>query len=156
MTRPNEKYYGGDACMRLAESLGAGYGGCVLNMLKYPWRAGKKDPAKVVEDLEKADWYLQRGIDFGWLTSEEPAKEKAQLAVLQKMREQHPEDAVVLDEMIADLQSSRWQHRTASTQAVYEFEQLIINAAREHTLNEQVQRVCRMLHEKAFTWRSGS
>jgi len=32
------------------------------NALKYIARAGKKDPAKVVEDLRKARWYLEREI----------------------------------------------------------------------------------------------
>lgn len=33
------------------------------NAVKYICRAGKKDPAKEVEDLEKAVWYLQREIE---------------------------------------------------------------------------------------------
>ena len=33
------------------------------NSVKYIARAGKKDPAKTVEDLKKAQWYLQREID---------------------------------------------------------------------------------------------
>lgn len=32
------------------------------NALKYICRAGKKDPAKEVEDLRKAIWYLERYI----------------------------------------------------------------------------------------------
>lgn len=32
------------------------------NVVKYICRAGKKDPSKVVEDLEKARWYLDRKI----------------------------------------------------------------------------------------------
>jgi len=32
------------------------------NAVKYISRAGKKDPAKEIEDLEKAVWYLQRYI----------------------------------------------------------------------------------------------
>ena len=32
------------------------------NSLKYMLRAGKKNPEKEVEDLEKAVWYLQRKI----------------------------------------------------------------------------------------------
>ena len=32
------------------------------NAVKYICRAGKKDPAKLVEDLEKAGWYLNREI----------------------------------------------------------------------------------------------
>lgn len=32
------------------------------NAVKYIARAGKKDPAKTVEDLKKAKWYLERHI----------------------------------------------------------------------------------------------
>ena len=37
-------------------------GYCLGNAVKYISRAGKKDPAKEVEDLEKAVWYIQRRI----------------------------------------------------------------------------------------------
>jgi Protein of unknwon function (DUF3310) len=33
------------------------------NAVKYISRAGKKDPTKLVEDLEKAAWYLARAIN---------------------------------------------------------------------------------------------
>lgn len=33
------------------------------NTIKYILRAGKKDPSKTIEDLEKALWYLKREID---------------------------------------------------------------------------------------------
>lgn len=33
------------------------------NAVKYISRAGKKDPAKLVEDLKKAAWYLNRAIE---------------------------------------------------------------------------------------------
>ncbi len=33
------------------------------NATKYIARAGKKDPTKMVEDLEKAIWYLNRHIE---------------------------------------------------------------------------------------------
>ena len=32
------------------------------NAIKYISRAGKKDPTKTIEDLEKAVWYLERYI----------------------------------------------------------------------------------------------
>lgn len=32
------------------------------NAVKYISRAGKKDPSKIIEDLEKARWYLEREI----------------------------------------------------------------------------------------------
>jgi len=37
-------------------------GFCLGNTVKYISRAGKKDPAKTIEDLEKAKWYLEREI----------------------------------------------------------------------------------------------
>ena len=33
------------------------------NAIKYIWRAGKKDPSKEVEDLEKAIWYIKDEIE---------------------------------------------------------------------------------------------
>jgi len=36
---------------------------CPGNVVKYICRAGKKDPAKTVEDLKKALWYLTRHIE---------------------------------------------------------------------------------------------
>lgn len=35
---------------------------CAGNVVKYVCRAGRKDPDKHVEDLEKARWYLDREI----------------------------------------------------------------------------------------------
>ena len=37
-------------------------GFCLGNVVKYISRAGKKDPSKEIEDLEKAQWYLKRRI----------------------------------------------------------------------------------------------
>ena len=37
-------------------------GFCLGNAVKYISRAGKKDPDKEVEDLEKAVWYINRRI----------------------------------------------------------------------------------------------
>jgi hypothetical protein len=37
-------------------------GFCLGNAIKYISRAGKKDPAKKIEDLSKARWYLDRYI----------------------------------------------------------------------------------------------
>lgn len=34
------------------------------NVIKYIVRAGKKDPNKEIEDLEKARWYLDRWIQY--------------------------------------------------------------------------------------------
>jgi len=40
------------------QQLGYHLGNCV----KYIARAGKKNPDKVIEDLQKAEWYLKRRI----------------------------------------------------------------------------------------------
>ena len=37
-------------------------GFCLGNAVKYISRAGKKDPEKEVEDLQKAVWYINRRI----------------------------------------------------------------------------------------------
>lgn len=34
------------------------------NAVKYISRAGKKDPAKTIEDLKKAMWYINRQIEL--------------------------------------------------------------------------------------------
>lgn len=34
------------------------------NVVKYVARAGKKDPNKLIQDLEKAQWYLKRRIEL--------------------------------------------------------------------------------------------
>ena len=39
-----------------------GLGFCLGNSVKYIARAGYKDPAKTIEDLKKARWYLDREI----------------------------------------------------------------------------------------------
>ena len=36
---------------------------CLGNAVKYIARAGKKDPNKTIEDLEKAIWYTNRRIE---------------------------------------------------------------------------------------------
>jgi hypothetical protein len=38
-------------------------GFCLGNAVKYIARAGKKDPAKTVEDLQKAVWYINHHIE---------------------------------------------------------------------------------------------
>ena len=35
----------------------------LANVIKYVARAGKKDPKKLKEDLQKAKWYLERFIE---------------------------------------------------------------------------------------------
>ena len=41
-----------------------GLGYCLGNAVKYIVRAGKKDPAKTIEDLQKAVWYLNHQIEI--------------------------------------------------------------------------------------------
>lgn len=36
---------------------------CAGNVVKYVCRAGRKDPDKYIEDLEKARWYIDREIE---------------------------------------------------------------------------------------------
>lgn len=36
----------------------------LANAVKYCARAGKKDPTKEIEDLQKAVWYIQRRIEL--------------------------------------------------------------------------------------------
>lgn len=48
----------GIECVDIAEHLGFNQG----NALKYLWRAGEKDQAKVIEDMRKARWYLAREL----------------------------------------------------------------------------------------------
>ena len=60
----NPTHYGGSdnvyEAIKVIEAWGLGF--CLGNVVKYRSRAGKKDPKKLVEDLEKAKWYLEREI----------------------------------------------------------------------------------------------
>lgn len=59
-------HYGGKnnpfEAIKVIEALDHGFSFCIGNTLKYLLRAGKKDPAKAVEDLKKSVWYLRRAI----------------------------------------------------------------------------------------------
>ena len=59
------QHYGGKEnpyeAIKVIEAWGLEF--CLGNVVKYLSRAGKKDPAKELEDLEKALWYLQRKIE---------------------------------------------------------------------------------------------
>ena len=58
-------HYGGEEnlyeAIKVIEAWELGF--CLGNAVKYIARAGKKDPAKEIEDLEKAVWYLRREIE---------------------------------------------------------------------------------------------
>jgi len=60
----NPAHYGGLGnlyeAIKVIEAWGLCF--CLGNTVKYISRAGKKDPKKLIEDLEKAAWYLQRKI----------------------------------------------------------------------------------------------
>ena len=45
------------------EDCGFGEAFCLGNVIKYVSRAGHKDPTKKLEDLQKAQWYLNRCIE---------------------------------------------------------------------------------------------
>ena len=58
-------YYGGDGTyevLKVIEALEMDFH--LGNVFKYIARAGKKDPAKEIEDLKKAQVYLRRKIEF--------------------------------------------------------------------------------------------
>jgi hypothetical protein len=48
--------------IKVCESWGLDYDAYLFNVVKYVARAGKKDPAKELEDLKKAAFYLDRKI----------------------------------------------------------------------------------------------
>ena len=60
----NPKHYGGKKnpyeIIKVIEAWNLGFR--LGNVVKYIPRAGKKDPNTVIEDLEKASWYLKREI----------------------------------------------------------------------------------------------
>lgn len=59
------KHYGGKEnpyeAIKVIEAWELGF--CLGNVVKYLSRAGKKDPTKELEDLKKAQWYLERHIN---------------------------------------------------------------------------------------------
>lgn len=61
------EHYGGEGnpyeVVKIAEGTGLDKDAYLFNVLKYIVRAGKKDPNKEIEDLKKAQFYLQRRID---------------------------------------------------------------------------------------------
>jgi hypothetical protein len=61
----NPEHYGGKnnpyEAIKIITALDLGF--CLGNTVKYISRAGKKDPKKYIEDLEKAQWYLNEKIN---------------------------------------------------------------------------------------------
>lgn len=67
MTKSNvdhPPHYGGDTTYEAIKVIEAWELNFHLgNVIKYVSRAGKKDPLTAVEDLQKAQWYLERYIE---------------------------------------------------------------------------------------------
>lgn len=61
----NPKHYGGAdntyEAIKVIEAWELGFN--LGNAIKYIARAGKKDAAKGIEDLQKAEWYIRRQIE---------------------------------------------------------------------------------------------
>jgi hypothetical protein len=58
------EHYGGDTvyeAIKVIEAWSLGF--CLGNTVKYISRAGKKDGAALINDLQKASWYLNREIE---------------------------------------------------------------------------------------------
>lgn len=59
------EHYGGEdnvyEAIKVIEAWDLGF--CLGNVVKYISRAGKKDAGKLIQDLEKAKWYLDHEID---------------------------------------------------------------------------------------------
>ena len=72
------EHYGGDTtyeAIKVIEAWGLGFHDG--NAVKYICRSGKKDPAKRLEDLKKARWYLNRLI---WTLEQQDATGSGQRA----------------------------------------------------------------------------
>lgn len=63
INHPSHYTQGKIECIEVIEDWGLNYH--LGSALKYICRAGKKDPTKYKEDLEKARWYLTREIENG-------------------------------------------------------------------------------------------
>lgn len=66
----------GIECIQITEHMNFNLG----NVVKYVWRAGKKGP--IMEDLEKAKWYLDREITR--LRGLDPARNERPMRGLEK------------------------------------------------------------------------
>lgn len=61
VNRPAHYTYSGIETITVIDAWGLSF--CLGNAVKYISRAGKKDAAKTIEDLEKARWYLDHEIE---------------------------------------------------------------------------------------------
>lgn len=60
VNHPSHYTDGGIETIDFIDAKGLSY--CLGNAVKYISRAGKKDPSKTIEDLQKAVWYLEHEI----------------------------------------------------------------------------------------------
>ena len=92
-------HYGGEdnpyEAIKVIEAWGLGFS--LGNTVKYISRAGKKDPEKLLQDLKKAAWYLNREISKAELAQ----KQKAEHDALTSFRES-------LDQKITTAPEARW------------------------------------------------
>lgn len=68
INHPDHYTYGSFEAIEIIEDWKLNYH--LGNALKYICRAGRKDPSKKAEDLNKAIWYIEREIQTGCLPSE--------------------------------------------------------------------------------------
>ena len=61
VNNPEHYHYGTYEAIKVIEAWGLGF--CLGNVLKYISRAGKKNGSSRLEDLKKAQWYLNREIE---------------------------------------------------------------------------------------------
>ena len=60
VNHPSHYSHGGIEAIDVIEAFNLDF--CLGNVVKYILRAGRKDPNKEIEDLNKASWYLSRRI----------------------------------------------------------------------------------------------
>jgi len=110
----------GVECADITEHLSSNLG----NVVKYTWRKGLKDPAKVVQDLQKAHWYVvrEREVTIVLLPSHEIIQPGAEgvIRVLSRMViEKEPEDSLLAGVLreIVETTDGGWENNVASVES---------------------------------------
>ena len=65
---------------------------CLGNTIKYIARAGKKDPSKIIEDLKKAAWYLDRAIKQQIILKNDVIRNSDKRSLFEKVQDRHGEN----------------------------------------------------------------